>query len=32
MTEILREATRAPSSINFQPWRFLVLESDEAKS
>ncbi|MFF2911431.1 nitroreductase family protein [Paenibacillus sp. NPDC057934] len=32
MTEILNEATHAPSSINFQPWRFLVIESDEAKA
>lgn len=32
MTEILAEATRAPSSINLQPWRFLVIESDEAKA
>ena len=32
MTEILNEATRAPSSINLQPWRFLVIESEEAKA
>ncbi|ANF97915.1 nitroreductase family protein [Paenibacillus bovis] len=32
MTEILDEATRAPSSINLQPWRFLVIESEEAKA
>ena len=32
MTEIFREATRAPSSTNLQPWHFLVIESDEAKS
>ncbi|WP_322904734.1 nitroreductase family protein [Paenibacillus campi] len=32
MNEILTEATRAPSSINLQPWRFLVIESDEAKA
>ncbi|MEY8745945.1 nitroreductase family protein [Paenibacillus tundrae] len=31
MTEILEEATRAPSSINLQPWRFLIIESDEGK-
>lgn len=32
MTEILAEATLAPSSVNMQPWRFLVIESDEAKA
>ncbi|WP_068776560.1 nitroreductase family protein [Paenibacillus sp. FJAT-26967] len=31
MTEILAEATRAPSSINLQPWRFIVIDSDEGK-
>ncbi|MDI6452078.1 nitroreductase family protein [Peloplasma aerotolerans] len=31
MTEILEKATRAPSSMNMQPWRFIVIESDEAK-
>ncbi|SDM99112.1 Nitroreductase [Fictibacillus solisalsi] len=31
MTEILSKATLAPSSTNMQPWRFLVIESDEAK-
>ncbi|MFC4355482.1 nitroreductase family protein [Chryseomicrobium palamuruense] len=31
MQEILEEATLAPSSMNMQPWRFLVIESDEAK-
>ncbi|UJW59523.1 nitroreductase family protein [Bacillus sp. A116_S68] len=31
MTEILEEATTAPSSVNAQPWRFLVIESDESK-
>ncbi|MVP00661.1 nitroreductase family protein [Paenibacillus lutrae] len=31
MTEILAEATRAPSSINLQPWRFVVIDSDEGK-
>ncbi|QQZ09935.1 nitroreductase family protein [Heyndrickxia vini] len=31
MEEILTLATRAPSSINMQPWRFLVIESPEAK-
>jgi nitroreductase len=32
MTEILAEATLAPSSVNLQPWRFLVIESKEAKA
>ncbi|UQZ34686.1 nitroreductase family protein [Paenibacillus sp. PK3_47] len=32
MTEILAEATLAPSSVNMQPWRFLVIESPEAKA
>ncbi|MBP2000037.1 nitroreductase [Paenibacillus shirakamiensis] len=32
MTEILEEATLAPSSVNLQPWRFLVIESPEGKS
>ncbi|MEH7095516.1 nitroreductase family protein [Neobacillus vireti] len=32
MVEILTLATRAPSSVNMQPWRFLVIESSEAKA
>ncbi|WNS41697.1 nitroreductase family protein [Paenibacillus sp. MMS20-IR301] len=32
MTEILSEATLAPSSVNMQPWRFLIIESPEAKA
>lgn len=32
MAEILEEATLAPSSLNMQPWRFLVIESKEGKS
>lgn len=32
MTEILTEATLAPSSVNMQPWRFLVIESEEGKA
>lgn len=32
MTEILTEATLAPSSVNMQPWRFLVIDSEEAKA
>ncbi|WP_145146790.1 nitroreductase family protein [Paenibacillus xylanexedens] len=31
MTEILAEASRAPSSINMQPWRFLVVDTAEGK-
>lgn len=31
MRIILEEATRAPSSMNMQPWRFAVVESKEAK-
>ncbi|KYD00449.1 nitroreductase family protein [Bacillus atrophaeus] len=31
MTEILKEATTAPSSVNAQPWRFLVIDSPEGK-
>ncbi|WP_018753783.1 nitroreductase family protein [Paenibacillus sanguinis] len=32
MTEILKEATTAPSSTNMQPWRFVIIESPEAKA
>ncbi|MEW9698415.1 nitroreductase family protein [Paenibacillus sp. SI8] len=32
MTEILAEATRAPSSVNMQPWRFVVIDSEEGKA
>ncbi|EIT87075.1 NAD(P)H nitroreductase [Fictibacillus macauensis ZFHKF-1] len=32
MTEILEEATLAPSSVNMQPWRFLVIDSPEGKA
>ncbi|KML27734.1 nitroreductase family protein [Rossellomorea marisflavi] len=32
MKEILTEATLAPSSVNLQPWRFLVIDSEEAKA
>lgn len=31
MAEILREATMAPSSVNLQPWRFVVIDSEEGK-
>ena len=32
MSEILSLATLAPSSVNMQPWRFLVIESPEGKA
>lgn len=32
MHEIIETATLAPSSVNLQPWRFLVIESEEAKA
>jgi nitroreductase len=32
MEEILALATTAPSSVNMQPWRFLVIESPEGKA
>ncbi|EGP5569097.1 TPA: nitroreductase family protein [Enterococcus faecium] len=31
MLEMIQEATTAPSSVNLQPWRFVVVESEEAK-
>jgi len=31
MSSILRDATRAPSSVNLQPWRFVIVESEEGK-
>ncbi len=31
MLAIIQEATTAPSSVNFQPWRFVVVESAEQK-
>ncbi|MYL54696.1 nitroreductase family protein [Pontibacillus yanchengensis] len=31
MEEILSEATLAPSSVNLQPWRFVVIDSEEGK-
>ncbi|MGM0898069.1 MAG: nitroreductase family protein [Bacillota bacterium] len=31
MTEILAQASKAPSSINMQPWRFLVIDTEEGK-
>lgn len=31
MNEMIMKATKAPSSVNMQPWRFVVVESDEYK-
>lgn len=31
MLQILEESTKAPSSVNLQPWRFVVVESEEGK-
>lgn len=31
MNVMLEEATRAPSSMNMQPWRFVIVESKEGK-
>lgn len=31
LTETLRQATLAPSAANLQPWRFLVIDSQELK-
>ncbi len=31
MLQMIQEATTAPSSVNLQPWRFVVIESDEQK-
>ncbi len=31
MLEMIKEATLAPSSINIQPWRFVVVDSKEGK-
>lgn len=32
MLEMIQKATTAPSSVNLQPWRFVVVESDEQKA
>ncbi|MCH4160727.1 MAG: nitroreductase family protein [Bifidobacterium sp.] len=32
MLEMLNEAAKAPSSVNMQPWRFLIVQSDEGKA
>lgn len=31
MDEMIQKATKAPSSVNMQPWRFLVVESEAGK-
>lgn len=31
MQQMLTEAATAPSSVNMQPWRFIIVESDEGK-
>lgn len=31
MLQIIKETTEAPSSVNLQPWRFVVVESQEGK-
>lgn len=32
MLTMIQESTTAPSSVNMQPWRFVVVESDEQKA
>ncbi|KAA0965647.1 nitroreductase family protein [Sporosarcina sp. ANT_H38] len=32
MSEIIAQASKAPSSINMQPWRFLIIDSEEGKA
>ncbi|MFK4055737.1 nitroreductase family protein [Staphylococcus warneri] len=31
MDEMIQKATKAPSSVNMQPWRIMVVDSDEGK-
>ncbi len=31
MKEMIALATKAPSSINLQPWRFVIIDSEETK-
>lgn len=31
MEDILKEASQAPSSVNSQPWRFVIVDSEEGK-
>lgn len=32
MSQILQDAMTAPSSLNLQPWRFVIIDSDEGKN
>jgi nitroreductase len=32
MLEMLNEAAKAPSSVNMQPWRFLIVQSEEGRA
>lgn len=32
MTQIINDTVQAPSSVNMQPWRFVVIQSEEAKA
>lgn len=32
LSAILEKASRAPSSVNMQPWRFLVIDTEEGKN
>lgn len=32
LTEIINETVTAPSSVNFQPWRFVVVDTEEGKN
>ncbi|MFJ7650036.1 nitroreductase family protein [Lysinibacillus sp. NPDC097279] len=32
MSEIITQASKAPSSINMQPWRFVVIDSEQGKA
>jgi len=32
MSEIIAQASKAPSSINMQPWRFVVIDSEQGKA
>ena len=31
MDEMIQKATKAPSSVNMQPWRLMVVDTDEGK-
>ena len=32
MSEMIAQASKAPSSINMQPWRFVIIDSEEGKA